>query len=109
VRESTTSSSFDLRSTYTDIIPTNGTRFIKTDLQADIPNGFYAQITSCSQLPLQHYIDIIHEQYTCNLAVILFNHSNNPFVIWHGGSVGKFPLHKFHYPALEEEDRLEPS
>jgi dUTP pyrophosphatase len=71
-----------------------------------IPEGFYGQIASCSEFALQQYIDVIDKSYNGNVGVILFNHSEKRFVIWHGDSIAKVTFHKCYYPKIEEVERL---
>jgi dUTP pyrophosphatase len=71
------------------IIPAKGTQFIKRDLQKQIAEGFYCQITPRSGSALQQYIDFIDENYNGNIGVILFNHSEKPFVVRRGDSIAK--------------------
>jgi dUTP pyrophosphatase len=85
VRKSPTSTTFDVSSAYSVIIPAKGTLFIKTDIQIQIPEGFYCQLATCSRLALHQYIDVIDENYNGNIGVILFNHSENP--LFFGGVI----------------------
>jgi dUTP pyrophosphatase len=77
VRDSPTSTTFDVRSAYTVTVPAKGTRFIKTDMQVQIPEGVYVHVTSHSGLALQQYIDIIDHNYGGNIGVFIYNHSEN--------------------------------
>jgi dUTP pyrophosphatase len=87
-RESPTSAHFDLPSPYDTAVPAGGKELIRTDLQIKLPEERYGRITPRTDLALFHHINIgaevIHEDFCCNLCVLLFNHSENPYIICRG-------------------------
>ena len=97
----------DLYSAYDLTVPARGLVSVVTDLQIQIPEGFYGRIAPRSGLGLHHHIDIeagvIDEDYRGNVAVILFNHSDKLFVINRGDRVAQLICEKVYYPVLEEE------
>jgi dUTP pyrophosphatase len=83
---------------------------VVTDLQIQVPEGFYGRIAPRSGLALHHHIDIgagvIDEDYRGNVTVILFNHSDKLFVINRGDCVAQLICEKIYYPVLEEEEKV---
>ena len=106
-RGSAGAAGLDLYSAYDLTVPARGPVSLATDLQIQLPEGFYGRIAPRSGLALHHHIDIgagvIDEDYRGNLAVILFNHLDNLFVINRGDRVAQLNCEKIYYPILEEE------
>ena len=100
----------DLYSAYDLTVPARGLLSVETDLQIHVPKGFYGRIAPRSGLALHHHIDIgagvIDEDYRGNVAVILFNHSDKPFVINRGDRVAQLICEKIYYSVLEEEEKV---
>ena len=105
-RGSTRAAGLDLYSAYDLTVPARGLVSVGTDLQIQLPEGFYGRIAPRSGLALHHHIDfgagVINEDYRGNVAVILFNHSNKLFVINRGDRVAELICEKVYFPILEE-------
>jgi len=67
-------------------------------LQIKLPEG-YGRITPRSGLVLAHHIDIgggvIDQDYRINIGVIVYNHSDTPFVISRGDRIAQLICEKF--------------
>jgi len=109
-RGSAGAAGLDLYSAYDITVPARGLVSVVTDLQIQVPEGFYGRIAPRSGLALHHHIDIgagvIDEDYRGNVAVILFNHSDKLFVINRGDRVAQLICEKIYYPVLEEEEKV---
>ena len=109
-RGSAGAAGLDLYSAYDLTVPARGLVSVVTYLQIYVPEGFYGRIAPRSELALHNHIDIgagiIDEDYRGNVAVILFNHSDKPFVINRGDRVAQLICEKIYDPILEEEKQV---
>jgi len=110
-RGSPKSASFDLRSTRSAIIPARGKELILTDIQIELPGGCYGRIAARSGMALFHHIcvraGVIDEDYRGNVGVLLFNHSDTPFVINRGDRIAQLICEKIYYPELKLMEKLD--
>ena len=64
-----------------------------------------------SGLALAHHIDIgggvIDQDYRGNIGVILYNHSDKPFIVTRGDRIAQLICEKISYPAVEEVKTLD--
>ena len=71
----------------TTVLP-RGKVLISTNLQIQLPDGCYGWIAPRSGLELAHHIDIgggvIDQDYRGNTGVIIYNHSDTPFIVSRG-------------------------
>ena len=104
-RGSPKAAGLDLYSASITTVPARGKELVCTDLQIQIPDGCYCRIAPRSGLALKHYIDIgggvIDRVYRGNIGVIIYNHSNAPFIITRGVRIAQLICEKFSYPAIE--------
>ena len=105
-RGSARAAGLDLHSACYIAVPARGKVLVTTDLQTHVPEGFYGRIAPRSWLALHHYIDVgggvINGDNRGNEGVILFNHSDEPFVIAHGNRIAQLICEKAHFPVAEE-------
>ncbi|MCO5578208.1 hypothetical protein L7F22_032046 [Adiantum nelumboides] len=110
-RGSTFAAGYDISSAYDDVVPARGKALIKTDLSIAIPEGTYARLAPRSGLAWKHSIDVgagvIDADYRGPVAVILFNLSDQDFVIKAGDRVAQLILEKIVTPDVLEVDDLE--
>jgi len=75
----------DLYSACNTTVPARGNELILTDLQIHLPEGCYGRIAPRSGLALAHHTDIgggvIDQDYRGNIALIVYNHTDKPFVV----------------------------
>ena len=95
-RGSPQSAGFDLRNPRNAIIPARGSELIRTDLQIKLPKGCYGRIAPRLGMTLFHHISVgagvIDEDYRGNVGVLLFNHSDTPFVVHRGDKIAQLTL-----------------
>ena len=76
---------YDLAAAQTAIVPARGKCLVKTGLAMALPPGSYGRLAPRSGLALKHFIDVgtgvIDSDYRGELGVILFNFSDNDFVV----------------------------
>ena len=87
-RGSPRAAGLDLYSANDTTVPARGKALISTDLQIQLQEGSYGRIAPRSGLALQHHIDIgggiVDKDYRGNIGVILYNHSDLPFIVSSG-------------------------
>ena len=96
---------FDLYSACDTTVRARGKVLVTTDLQIHIPDGCYGRIAPRSGLPVHQNIDVgggvIDGDYRGNVAGILFNHSDEPFVVARGDRNAQLICERVYFPALE--------
>lgn len=97
---------FDLRSAYDSVVPKHGKVLIKTDIAVVLPKNCYGRIAPRSGLALKHFIDVgagvIDRDYTGNVCVLLFNHSDEDLNIKRGERIAQLICEACVYPELYE-------
>ena len=67
---------------------------VKTDIAAKLPYGTYGRIAPEPELEINSFIGIgagvIDADFTGNIECVIFNHSDNPFVITKGMKIAQF-------------------
>ncbi|CAK1593829.1 unnamed protein product [Parnassius mnemosyne] len=110
VKGSEKAAGFDLRSAYEYTVPAHGKGLIKTDLQIELPSGCYGRVAPRSGLAVKNFIDVgagvIDEDYRGNVGVVLFNHSDQDFIVRKGDRIAQLICEKIYYPVLEEATSL---
>lgn len=105
-RGSPMSAGLDLRSPYKVVIPKHGKNLIPTDLAVQLPKNCYGRIASRSGLALKSFIEVaggvIDEDYTGNVGVILYNHSNQDYTVEVGDKIGQLICEVILYPTVHE-------
>jgi dUTP pyrophosphatase len=104
---------FDLYSAFDYIISPKGKCLVHTDLKIKVPTGTYGRIAPRSGLALHQHLDVgggvIDQDFTGNIAIILFNHSDDFVHIFHKMRVAQLICEKFVSPSIEICDSLEVS
>lgn len=89
---------YDLRSVYNDIIPKCDKKLIKTDIAMLLPENCYLRIAPRSGLALDYFLTVwggvIDPDYRGSLYVLLFNRSNNNFIIYRRDKNAQFNFEK---------------
>lgn len=102
---------YDLRSAYDSVIPKYGKVLIKTDIAIVLPNNCYGRIAPRSGLALNYFIDVgagvVDRDYTGNVCVLLFNHSDKDFNIKRGDRIAQLICESCVYPELYEVNCLQ--
>lgn len=98
---------YDLYSAVDCIVPARGKALVSTDLSITVPYGTYGRIAPRSGLALKNSIDVgagvCDYDYTGNYGIILFNHSDQDFVVSKGDRVAQLILEKIVQNAEMEE------
>jgi len=106
VRASSQAAGFDLSAAYDQVVPKRGKALIKTDLALIIPENCYGRIAPRSGLAAQHFIDVgagvIDRDYTGNVKVLLFNHSDIDFHVKQGNKIAQLICEVIKCPPLRE-------
>lgn len=102
---------YDLKSPYDTIVPKHGKQLIKTDISIKLPDNSYGRIAPRSGLAWNHFIDVgagvIDRDYTGNICVLLFNHSNYDFLVKRGDRIAQIICEVILYPDLYELSSVE--
>jgi len=110
-RGSPRSAGLDLHSAYDVTVPATVNVLVLIGLGIQLPTGYCGHIAPRSGMALHHHIDvgggIVDEDYRGNLGVILYNHSEIPFVVSRGDRISQFTCQKICYPILEEVEELD--
>jgi dUTP pyrophosphatase len=104
------SAGYDLSSAYNYNITAGGKALIKTDIAIALPEGCYGRIAPRSSLAWKNHIDVgagvIDADYRLGLGVVLFNHSNEDFVVIKGDRIAQLILERYESPEILECETL---
>ncbi len=110
-RGSALAAGLDLYSAQQVVVPPHGKALIKTDISIALPAGTYGRVAPRSGLAAKHHIDVgagvIDGDYRGNVGVILFNHSNNEFLVNVGDRIAQLILEKYEVAEMIEVDSLQ--
>ncbi|CAH2054573.1 unnamed protein product, partial [Iphiclides podalirius] len=110
VKGSEKAAGFDLKSAYDYVVLARGKELVKTDLQIQLPSGCYGRVAPRSGLAVKNFIDVgagvIDEDYRGNVGVVLFNHSDQDFIVKKGDRIAQLICERIYYPELEEVTTL---
>ena len=77
-----------------------GKVLIFTDLQIQLPGGCYGRIAPRSDLALNHHIyvggGVTDQDFRGNVGVVIYNHSDAPFIIASGDRIAQLICEKSH-------------
>jgi dUTP pyrophosphatase len=106
VRGTAGAAGYDLASAIKTIVPKRGKQLVPTDLAVRVPAGTYGRIAPRSGLAWKNSIDVgagvVDEDYTGNVGVILFNHSDVDFPINIGDRVAQLILERIAIADVDE-------
>ena len=110
-RGSDLAAGYDLYSAVDTEVPARGKALIPTNLAIRVPSGTYGRIAPRSGLAWKHSIDVgagvVDEDYSGDVGVILFNHSNNfNFTIKKGDKIAQLMLEKIKIVEIKEVKEL---
>jgi dUTP pyrophosphatase len=98
---------YDLSSAVDGQVPARGKALFVTDLACALPRGTYGRVAPRSGLTWKHAIDVgagvIDQDYTGNIGVILFNHSDNAFEVKRGDKIAQLILERIVDDATVKE------
>jgi dUTP pyrophosphatase len=107
-RSTLKSAGFDLKSSEDCIIPAKSHKAVKTGIIVSLPPNSYGRIASRSGLSLKHGIEVgagvIDEDYRNEIMVILYNHSDEDFMIKENDRIAQLIVQGVIYPNILLED-----
>jgi len=110
IRTSEGAAGYDLSSAVDCVVPKHGKYLVATDLAMAIPQGYFGHICPRSGIALKNFIDvgagIIDYDYRGPVGVLLFNHSEEDFIIKKGNRIAQLVLVKITLPKVEEVNEL---
>ena len=111
VRGTSGAAGYDLAAAEAAVVPAHGKCLVKTGLAMALPTGCYGRIAPRSGLALKKFIDIgagvIDADYRGEVGVILFNFSDQDFVVNMGDRIAQIIFEKIKTPQIKELDSLE--
>jgi len=103
----------DLYSAHDMIVPSRGKLCVPTDIQVEIPYGYYGRVAPRSGLAAKHFIDVgagvIDSDYRGNVQVLLFNFSEQDFKVNRGDRIAQLIFERICHAELIEAESLEDS
>jgi dUTP pyrophosphatase len=110
-RSSDKAAGYDLSSAEESVVPARGRKMIKTGIAISVPVGHYGRVAPRSGLTLKNGIDVgagvIDEDYRGEVCVILFNHSDEEFVVNIGDRIAQLILEKISTLDVEVVNSLD--
>lgn len=95
---SSTAAGYDIYASQPCVIPARDRGIAKTDISFTVPVGTYGRIAPRSGLAVKHGIQtgagVVDRDYTGEVGVVLFNHSDEDFQINKGDRVAQLILEK---------------
>ena len=105
------SAGVDLYAACDKVIPPFGKDLITTDIAIKLPNDTYGRIAPRSGLAKNHHIDVgagvIDADYSGNISVVLFNHSNTNFIVNKGDRIAQLICCKIVIPHVCEVQKID--
>ena len=109
-RGSEEAASYDIASAEDTVVPAKGKTVVKTGISVAIPEGCYGRIAPRSGLAVKRFIDVgagvIDADYRGEIGVVLFNHSDEDFVVKPGDRIAQLLLEKIETPTVKEAEEL---
>jgi dUTP pyrophosphatase len=107
----------DLKSSDSTIVPARGKALVPTGLSIALPEGYVALIWPRSGLAVKNSIDcgagVVDATYRGEIKVLLFNHSDESFIIEPGDRIAQLLVQKIeninflHVDSLDKTERNE--
>ncbi|CCF55708.1 hypothetical protein KAFR_0A02720 [Kazachstania africana CBS 2517] len=95
---SATAAGYDIYASKAIVIPARGQGMVSTDISFTVPVGTYGRIAPRSGIAVKHGIQtgagVVDRDYTGEVKVVLFNHSEKDFEIVKGDRVAQLILEK---------------
>ncbi|CDO93952.1 unnamed protein product [Kluyveromyces dobzhanskii CBS 2104] len=95
---STSAAGYDIYASQPGVIPARGQGIAKTDISFTVPVGTYGRIAPRSGLAVKHGIQtgagVVDRDYTGEVGIVLFNHSDKDFQINKGDRVAQLILER---------------
>ena len=106
VRGTSAAAGYDLSAAQAAVVPAHGKCLVKTGLKMALPTGCYGRIAPRSGLAIKKFIDIgagiIDADYRGEMGAILFNFSDEDFVVNQGDRTAQIIFEKIKTPEIKE-------
>ncbi|VDK77642.1 unnamed protein product [Litomosoides sigmodontis] len=103
----------DLYSAYDCVVPAKGKASVGTDLEVEIPRGYYGRVAPRSGLAVKKFIDVgagvVDSDYRGHLNVVLFNFGSEDFQVKKGDRIAQLICEKISHCKFVEVKMLEKS
>lgn len=111
VRATCGSAGYDLFSDSDVVIPAHGKGMVNTGISVSIPENCYGRIAPRSSLAWKSSIDVgagvIDSDYRGEIKIILFNHSDENFVVKFGDKIAQLIIQQILLPHILEVSSLD--
>ena len=101
---------YDLYSVEDCCVPNNGRHLVGTGVAIVLPVNVYGRVAPRSGLTVKHGINVgagvIDPDYTGEIKVALFNHSDTPFEIKKGDRIAQLILERCETPSVREINEI---
>ena len=109
-RRSEEAASYNIALAEDIVVPAKGKTMVKTGISVAIPEGCYGRIAQRFGLAIKRFIDVgagvIGADYRGEIGVVLFNHSDEDFVVKPGDRIAQLILEKIETPTVKEAEEL---
>jgi dUTP pyrophosphatase len=110
-RGSAGAAGYDLYSAHDTVIPARGRAVVRTDISICVPEGTYARIAPRSGLAVKNGLmtgaGVVDVDYRGPVGVVLFNHSDEEFVVHVGDRIAQMILERIATPEVVRVDELD--
>ncbi|MFH4981981.1 hypothetical protein AB6A40_008690 [Gnathostoma spinigerum] len=101
----------DLYSAEDCVIPAKGKYLVATDIQVEIPQGYYGRIAPRSGLASKHFIDVgagvVDSDYRGHLKILLFNFGDKDFEVKKSDRIAQMICERIAHCQFEEVKSLD--
>ncbi len=101
----------DVAASEAAVVPARGRKLVATGLILELPEGFRARLHSRSGLSLKHGIEVgaglIDQGFRLPLQVLLYNHSEDDFVVAPGDRIAQLCIERYQHPMFTEVEAVE--
>eukprot|EP00201_Polytomella_parva_P008713 CAMPEP_0175051230 /NCGR_PEP_ID=MMETSP0052_2-20121109/7678_1 /TAXON_ID=51329 ORGANISM="Polytomella parva, Strain SAG 63-3" /NCGR_SAMPLE_ID=MMETSP0052_2 /ASSEMBLY_ACC=CAM_ASM_000194 /LENGTH=176 /DNA_ID=CAMNT_0016315479 /DNA_START=92 /DNA_END=622 /DNA_ORIENTATION=- len=110
-RGSAGAAGYDLASSEDWVVPARGKAIVPTGISIVVPPGTYGRVAPRSGLAVKNFIDtgagVIDEDYRGPVGVVLFNHSEQDFIVKRGDRVAQLVIERISTPEVVEVNELD--
>ena len=111
VRGSEKSAGYDLFSAVDVTIPKRGKQLVSTGIKIMLPENCYGRIAPRSGLAVKHALDVgagvVDEDYRGEIKVVMFNLSDEDFLVTKGMRIAQLVCERIWYPSIEKVDSVD--
>lgn len=94
----------DLYAQFEVFVPARGRAYVDTGVSFELPPGFRGRVLSRSGLSRKHGIEVgagvIDNGYRKPIGVMLYNHTDDDFVVYPGDRVAQIAIERYTHPVF---------